>query len=182
MDTISESRFGAAREALRESPPGLWHPSARGAASPGARSAGGDFLALRLDGAEYAVAVVQVQELRSWEPPTRLRGAAPCILGVVNLRGCIVPIVDLRLRLGGAAAEIGARHVVVVLLVRGRRIGIVVDAVSEVVEIDALQIAAASGDGRGGSCVSGVARIERDGIERPLLLLDGERLLHGTGL
>ncbi len=120
------------------------HESARGlAASPGAArrtAAGGEFLTFRLGAEEYGIDILRVQEIRSYEQPTRIANAPAFIKGVVNLRGVIVPIIDLRLKLGCATAEYNTFTVVVVLNVRGRVVGAVVDSVSDVLELDQEQI------------------------------------------
>jgi purine-binding chemotaxis protein CheW len=81
-----------------------------------------------------------VQEIRSYEPPTRIANAPSFIKGVVNLRGVIVPIIDLRLKLGCDTAEYNGFTVVIVLNVRGRVVGAVVDSVSDVLELTREQI------------------------------------------
>ena len=76
-----------------------------------------------------------MQEIRSYEQPTRIANAPAFIKGVVNLRGVIVPIVDLRVKLGCESAEYNNFTVVIVLNVRGRVVGAVVDSVSDVLEL-----------------------------------------------
>jgi purine-binding chemotaxis protein CheW len=84
-----------------------------------------------------------VQEIRSYEAPTRIANAPAFVKGVVNLRGVIVPIVDMRLKLGCDTAEYREFTAVIVLNVRGRVIGAVVDSVSDVMALGADQIKAA---------------------------------------
>ena len=105
---------------------------------PAARS--GEYLTFRLGGEEYGIDILRVQEIRSYEPPTRIANAPHFIKGVVNLRGVIVPIVDLRLKLGCDSAAYNDLTVVIVLNVRGRVIGAVVDSVSDVLELGAAHI------------------------------------------
>src|SRR6266571_7834239 len=85
----------------------------------------------------YGVDILRVQEIRGWSPVTRIPQAPPHVLGVLNLRGSIVPIVDLRMRLAFERAEYTAVTVIIVLSIfsaHGRRdVGVVVDAVSDVV-------------------------------------------------
>ncbi|MBK6294999.1 MAG: chemotaxis protein CheW [Rhodoferax sp.] len=95
----------------------------------------GQYLTLRLGGEEYAIDILRVQEIRSYEAPTRMVNAPPFIKGVVNLRGVIVPIVDLRLKLGIDKVEYTEFTVVIILNVRGTVIGAVVDSVSDVVTL-----------------------------------------------
>ena len=91
-----------------------------------------EVLPLRLGGRVYAVELRQVLEIRSYEPPVPVSHAPGWITGVIQLRGVIVPVLDLRLTLGaGHAADDG--HAVLVLLdVRARCVGVVVDAVGAV--------------------------------------------------
>src|SRR5215468_2585255 len=84
---------------------------------------GGEFLTFRLGAEEYGIDILRVQEIRSYEQPTRIANAPAFIKGVVNLRGVIVPIVDLRLKLGCATAEYNGFTVVIVLNVKGRVVG-----------------------------------------------------------
>ena len=92
-------------------------------------------LGLRLGAALCGVDLGCVQEIRAFERPTRLAHAAACVLGVVNLRGAIVPIVDVRARVDGAAAD-AAPAVVVVLAIGRRLLGLAADAATEVLELD----------------------------------------------
>src|ERR1035437_2842928 len=94
---------------------------------------GVQFLTLRLGGEEYAIDILRVQEIRSYEAPTRMVNAPSFIKGVINLRGVIVPIIDLRLKLKIEKVEYNEFTVVIILNVRGTVIGAVVDAVSDVV-------------------------------------------------
>jgi purine-binding chemotaxis protein CheW len=106
-------------------------------AQPGAQAMpdGGQFLTLRLGTEEYAIDILRVQEIRSYEEPTRMVNAPSFVKGVVNLRGVIVPIVDLRLKLNIATVNYNEFTVVIILNVRGTVVGAVVDAVSDVVTL-----------------------------------------------
>lgn len=101
---------------------------------------GGQFLTLRLGSEEYAIDILRVQEIRSYEEPTRMVNAPSFVKGVVNLRGVIVPIVDLRLKLNIAKADYTEFTVVIILNVRGTVVGAVVDAVSDVVTLTSQSI------------------------------------------
>jgi purine-binding chemotaxis protein CheW len=103
----------------------------------------GQYLTLRLGGEEYAIDILRVQEIRSYEEPTRMVNAPTFIKGVINLRGVIVPIVDLRLKLNLDKVEYNGFTVVIILNVRGTVIGAVVDAVSDVVTLTSQSIKAA---------------------------------------
>ena len=102
-----------------------------------AKGAKGEFLTFRLGGEEYGIDILRVQEIRSYEQPTRIANTPEFLRGVVNLRGVIVPIVDLRLKLACETAEYNSFTVVIVLNVKGRVVGAVVDSVSDVLALDA---------------------------------------------
>jgi purine-binding chemotaxis protein CheW len=89
----------------------------------------------------YGVDILRVKEIRGWSPVTRIPQSPPAVLGVLNLRGAIVPIVDLRVRFAMQSAEFNAVTVVIVLSLRTadghRECGIVVDSVRDVVDIAA---------------------------------------------
>ncbi len=93
-----------------------------------------EFLSFRLGAEEYAIDILQVREIRACEPVTRLANAPEYFKGVINLRGAIVPIVDLRLKFGHAAG-FDAATVMIILNIAERLMGIVVDAVSDVVAL-----------------------------------------------
>lgn len=95
-----------------------------------------EFLTFRLGGEEYGIDILKVQEIRSYEAPTRLANVPSFIKGVTNLRGVIVPIVDLRQRFGCPTAEFNSFTVVIVLRLGNRTVGIVVDSVSDVLELN----------------------------------------------
>jgi len=103
----------------------------------------GQYLTLRLGGEEYAIDILQVKEIRSYEVPTKMANSPDYIKGVINLRGVIVPIVDLRMKLSLDKVDYNDFTVVIILNVRGNVIGAVVDAVSDVVTLDGANIKAA---------------------------------------
>lgn len=103
------------------------------------------YLTFFLAGEEYGVDILSVQEIRGWEKTTVIPNSPDYMKGVINLRGTIVPIVDLRLRFSLPVLEYGPLTVVIVLMVkdktgRNKVVGIVVDAVSDVYDIDELKI------------------------------------------
>jgi len=97
------------------------------------------YLTFMLSGEEYGVDILTVQELRGWEQTTPIPNTPSYVLGVINLRGVVVPIVDLRNRFGLECIEYGATTVVIIVKVqvsgKERVLGVVVDAVSEVYDI-----------------------------------------------
>jgi purine-binding chemotaxis protein CheW len=132
-----------------------------------------EVLTLRLGGEEYGIDILRVQEIRSYEQPTRMAGAPPHVLGVTNLRGAIVPIVDLRCSFGLDAA-FDSNTVTVVLGVGGRTVGAVVDAVSDVVALAPEQIkpAPAFNGAIEFSHITGIATLGEGARARMLILLD----------
>lgn len=99
-----------------------------------------EFLAFTLGEEEYGVNILRVQEIRSYEKPTALANTPADILGVVNLRGVIVPIIDLRVRLRLAQAAYDTHTVVIVVNVGQRVVGLVVDSVSDVLTLQPEQM------------------------------------------
>ena len=93
------------------------------------------YLAFRLDGLDYGIPIMQVQEIRGWTKVTPLPNSPRYIKGVLNLRGTIVPIIDLRLRFNLDETPYDACTVIVVVNVGGRLAGLVVDAVSDVISL-----------------------------------------------
>ena len=93
-------------------------------------------LTFSLAGEEYGVDILAVREIRGWSRVTRIPQASAYMLGVLNLRGAIVPVLDLRLRFGLEREGYGDNTVMIVVAVAERLFGIVVDAVSDVVDID----------------------------------------------
>ena len=92
-------------------------------------------LSFRLDAEEYGIDILAVREIRAFERPTRIANAPAFILGVVNLRGVIVPIVDLRIKFGMQDPLYDGSTVVIILNVANRVLGIVVDGVSDVLPL-----------------------------------------------
>ena len=140
---------------------------------------GGEFLTFRLGGEEYGIDILKVQEIRSYEQPTRIANAPAFIKGVVNLRGVIVPIVDLRLRLGCDTAEYTALTVVIVLNVKGRVVGAVVDSVSDVLELskDAIKPAPEMASAVDAGFITGIGSVKSGDEQRMLILMDIEGLM-----
>ena len=99
-----------------------------------------EFLTFTLGAEEYAIDILKVQEIRGYESPTVIANAPEFIKGVVNLRGTIVPIVDLRIKFKVGTVEYTPFTVVIILNVGGRVVGIVVDSVSDVTMLSQAQI------------------------------------------
>ncbi|MBA4175677.1 MAG: chemotaxis protein CheW [Leptothrix sp. (in: Bacteria)] len=184
MEMIAEASQVARHEAARA------HAAAAASAagSNGRTSQGGEFLTFRLGAEEYGIDILRVQEIRSYEPPTRIANAPSFIKGVVNLRGVIVPIIDLRLKLGCDSAEYNTFTVVVVLNVRGRVVGAVVDSVSDVLELGKEEIKPAPemNSSIDASYITGIGAVTNaqgeKGTERMLILMDIEGLMSSADM
>ena len=148
---------------------------ARHEAARAAASAAGEFLTFRLGAEEYGIDILKVQEIRSYEQPTRIANAPAFIKGVVNLRGVIVPIVDLRVKLGCETVDYNSFTVVIVLNVRGRVVGAVVDSVSDVLELtqDSIKPSPEMASAVDTSFITGISSVN----ERMLILMDIEALM-----
>lgn len=134
-----------------------------------------EYLTFRLDQEEYGIDILKVQEIRGYEPPTRIANAPAFIKGVVNLRGTIVPIVDMRLKFNCSKAEYNSFTVVIILNLRQRVVGIVVDSVSDVMELSAEAIRSAP-DIESTIDAGSIMGLDSVG-ERMLILLDIEKLM-----
>ena len=134
-----------------------------------------EYLTFRLCDEEYGIDILKVQEIRGYENPTRIANAPHFLKGVINLRGTIVPIVDLRLRFGCDSSEYNAFTVSIVLHIGTRTIGAVVDSVSDVMEIpaEAVRPAPELNSAIDATYIRGLAQVG----ERMVILLDIESLL-----
>lgn len=138
----------------------------------------GQYLTLRLGEEDYAIDIMRVQEIRSYEEPTRMANSPSFIKGVINLRGVIVPIVDLRMKLNISEVDYNEFTVVIILKIKGAVTGAVVDAVSDVVTLDSKMIKPAPQfesaiDSR---FILGLAEVG----ERMLIVMNIETLLSNT--
>jgi purine-binding chemotaxis protein CheW len=136
-------------------------------------------LSFKLGAEEYGIDILKVQEIRGYEQPTRIANAPSFMKGVVNLRGVIVPIVDMRVRFAMADVKYDAFTVVIILNVTGRTVGIVVDSVSDVLELRTDQIKAAPEfNGQIDSAyITGLGTVKTGDIERMLILMDIEQMM-----
>jgi purine-binding chemotaxis protein CheW len=136
-------------------------------------------LTFTLGNETYGVDILRVQEIRGWSPVTRIPQSPPHVLGVLNLRGSIVPIVDLRMRFNLDHAEYTPLTVIIVLSVEsplGRRdFGVVVDGVSDVIDVPVAEVKPAPELGTTVSTefIAGLAAVSG----RMLMLLDIDRLI-----
>lgn len=139
-----------------------------------------EYLTFRLDQEEYGIDILKVQEIRGYEIPTRIAHAPAFLKGVVNLRGTIVPIVDMRLKFNCANADYSSFTVVIILNLGTRIVGIVVDSVSDVMELPAGSIKPAPevDSGLDADCIVGLGSVG----DRMLILLDIGKLMAGPDM
>ncbi|HVT12744.1 MAG TPA: chemotaxis protein CheW [Fimbriimonadaceae bacterium] len=147
-----------------------------------ANEAGGQtsqFLTFTLAGEEYGVDILKVQEIKGYVATTRVPNSPPEVVGVLNLRGTIVPIIDLRTKFGLEAIAYDAFAAIVVVVVENQIKGMVVDRVSEVVSIPKadIQPPADCGSTASARAVSGMAQVG----DKLVTLLDVEAILLGQG-
>lgn len=133
------------------------------------------YLTVNLAEEEYGIDILAVREIRGWTPVTRIPQAPDHMLGVLNLRGAIVPVLDLRLRFGMSREAYTTTTVTVIVTVAGRLFGIVVDAVSDVLDIEEAQLRPVPDMGTAVDTeyLKGLTAID----ERMVLLLDADKLL-----
>jgi purine-binding chemotaxis protein CheW len=132
-------------------------------------------LTFSLAGEEYGADILSVREIRGWSRVTRIPQTPSYLLGVLNLRGAIVPVMDLRLRFGLEREAYDQNTVVIIVAVAERLFGIVVDAVSDVVDIDLVAIKPVPDMGAivDTRYLKGLATH----VERMVMLLDVEKLV-----
>jgi purine-binding chemotaxis protein CheW len=108
--------------------------SAAGAASPT------EFISFAIGDEQYGVDIMAVREIKGWAEITHLPKQPDYVRGVLNLRGAIVPIVDLRCRFGQGQTETSPLHIVIIVLIGGRQVGLIGDRVLDIVAVEANQI------------------------------------------
>jgi purine-binding chemotaxis protein CheW len=156
-------------------------PLSSEAVAGGATAPASEFLTFRLGGETYGIEILKVQEIRGYETPTAIANAPDFIKGVINLRGVIVPILDLRIRFQLGEPQYDAFTVVIILNVAGRMVGVVVDAVSDVLPLagDAIrptpEFASAAFDTK---YITGLGTVG----EQMIILLDIEKLMTGADM
>ena len=146
----------------------------------GKSSNAGEYLTFTLGQENYGLEILKVREIRGYDSVTRIANTPDYIKGVINLRGTIVPILDLRIKFGLPSPAYDQFTVVVILNVAGRELGVVVDGVSDVVALTPEQVRPApslspSVDTR---YVTGLGALD----DRMLILVDIERLIDSGAL
>lgn len=152
--------------------------SAPTGATPTATRAGNEFLAFTLAKEEYGIDILKVQEIRGYEAVTRIANAPEFVKGVVNLRGIIVPIVDMRIKFKLGEPTYDQFTVVIILNINNRVMGMVVDSVSDVITLSAEQIKPAPEMGTTFSTdyLVGLGTLD----ERMLILIDIDKLMSSS--
>jgi len=142
-----------------------------------ADAVGQEFLVFTLASQEYGIDILKVQEIRGYDSQavTRIANVPAFVKGVTNLRGVIVPIVDMRIKFNLDSVEYGEKTVVVILNLGSRVVGVVVDGVSDVLMLQPAQISAAPQLGTAFSTefLIGIGTLD----ERMLILVDIEKLM-----
>ncbi|WP_284616563.1 chemotaxis protein CheW [Aquabacterium humicola] len=162
-----------------ETPSAAVSPSLAGGAAAAVHGTPREVLSFKLGAEEYGIDILKVQEIRGYEQPTRIANTPGFMKGVVNLRGVIVPIVDMRVRFALDEVKYDAFTVVIILNIAGRTIGIVVDSVSDVLELRSDQIKAAPEfNGQIDSAyITGLGTVKTGDVERMLILMDIEQMM-----
>jgi len=147
----------------------------------GAEVVKSEFLTFRLGAESYGIEILKVQEIRGYENPTTIANAPAFIKGVINLRGVIVPILDLRVKFRLPDTKYDEFTVVIILNVASRVVGVVVDSVSDVLSLGADEVrptpefASTTFDTK---YITGLANVD----EGMLIMLDIEKLLTGSDM
>ncbi len=144
-------------------------------ASNAAAAAASEFLTFRLGKEEYGIDILKVQEIRGYDQVTRIANTPEFIKGVINLRGTVVPILDLRLKFNLGSAEYNQFTVVIILNVARRVVGVVVDSVSDVISMNSEQIRPAPefSQAVNAKFIRGLANVD----ERMIIVADIEKLM-----
>ena len=146
-----------------------------GAENTDSSAVSGEFLSFTLGHEEYGIDILKVQEIRGYDAVTTLANTPDFIKGVINLRGIIVPIIDMRIKFNLGHPEYNELTVVIILNVANRVVGIVVDGVSDVITLNSEQIKSAPefGSTLDSKYVTGIGTVD----QRMLILVDIEKLM-----
>jgi purine-binding chemotaxis protein CheW len=158
----------------------LQTPNARSDHASNAATGANEFLTFTLGNEEYGIEILKVQEIRGYDAITHIVNAPAFIKGVVNLRGIIVPIIDMRIKFKLEHVEYNEFTVVIILNVSGRVMGIVVDSVSDVITLANEQIKPAPDFSAqiNTSYLIGLGTV----AERMLILMDIEKLMSSSDM
>lgn len=134
------------------------------------------FISFKIGDEEYGVDIMAIREIKGWTATTELPDSPPHLRGVINLRGAIIPVFDLRARFSGQLTQATPRHVTIVVTVGRRVLGILVDAVADIITVPAADIQPVPDmdNGERARFLSGLVAVEG----RMVALLDLESMLH----
>lgn len=141
----------------------------------------GQYIAFTVGEQEYCVDIMAVREIRGWTKATQIPNAPKEILGVVNLRGTVIPIMDMRVRFGFGRTDTSHTHVVIILSLETRLIGILVDTVSDILTVTSREIQAVESSDSAGSRSGLVSRVIAR-ADRIVSVLAPNRLLSESAL
>jgi len=139
---------------------------------------GSEYLAFTLGSEEYGIDILKVQEIRGYETVTRIANAPEFIKGVINLRGIIIPVVDMRIKFNLGTPTYDQFTVVIILNIGGRIMGMVVDSVSDVTTLmpDQVKPAPEMGTAFNSDYLTGLGTVD----ERMLILIDIDKLMSSS--
>ncbi|MFC3097210.1 chemotaxis protein CheW [Alteraurantiacibacter palmitatis] len=139
-----------------------------------------ELITFEVAGQLFGLDIMAVREIRAWTPATRLPQVPRYVVGVVNLRGTVLPVVDLASRLGWEPTEATPRHAIIVIQLGAQTVGLVVDSVSDIVALqeDAMQPPPSTGGDEVVQFLHGLAALG----DRMVMVLDLMRLDTGDTL
>ena len=137
-----------------------------------------EYLSFKLGAEEYGIDILKVQEIRGYEAVTRIANAPEFIKGVINLRGIIIPVVDMRIKFNLGTPTYDQFTVVIILNIGGRIMGMVVDSVSDVTTLtpDQIKPAPEMGSAFNSDYLTGLGTVD----ERMLILIDIDKLMSSS--
>lgn len=150
-------------------------------AAEAASSGHSQFISFRVAGEEFAIDIMAVREIKGWSETTPLPNQPEYLLGILNLRGTIVPIYDLRCRFGMGLTTASRMHVVIIVALQERTVGLLVDAVSDILTVSASNVRPIPDMDRNTNCarfLSGIICVK----EAMVVLLSLESLFDRTVL
>lgn len=99
-----------------------------------------EYVNLVAGGQSFCIEITQIREIRRWSPVTILPHSPQYVLGVINLRGAVIPIIDLAAKLGFSAIEPSERHVIIIAAIADKTVGLLVESVSEILGVEASEV------------------------------------------
>ncbi|BCO28687.1 chemotaxis protein CheW [Rhodoferax lithotrophicus] len=159
-------------------------PTVETATTPPLIQTTGEYLSFRLGREEYGIDILNVQEIRGYDEPTRMFSAQPFVKGVMNLRGVIVPIIDMRIKFGLSEVVYDGLTVIIVLNIGQRVVGMVVDSVSDVIKLQAtdIQPAPQCSNALETEHIIGLGTVQNGDSPRMLILLDIQKLMSSADM